>query len=169
MGKKKIGEIYNRPIVIGDKNLKKDYEVHVDELGGGDINIDEILWFYNGYHACCTIDLKNKEIIATASDNNAAHCSVEDVQSDTITIQTQDYNNTLTLPAVSPISGISKVYDSQGNEIEKILYTHYSDKEGGTIVACKYYQSVGEYEDTIFEVETVSGNKYKLVFKLKSI
>lgn len=30
--KKKIGEIYNIPIIIGDKNLKTKSEIHVDEL-----------------------------------------------------------------------------------------------------------------------------------------
>lgn len=30
--KKKIGEIYNIPIIIGDKNLKTKNEIHVDEL-----------------------------------------------------------------------------------------------------------------------------------------
>jgi hypothetical protein len=30
--KKKIGEIYNIPIVIGDKNLKTKNEIHIDEL-----------------------------------------------------------------------------------------------------------------------------------------
>lgn len=32
--KKKIGEIYDKPIVIGDKNLVTENEIHVDELGG---------------------------------------------------------------------------------------------------------------------------------------
>lgn len=32
MTKKKIGEIYNKPIVIGNKNLVKEYEIHIDEL-----------------------------------------------------------------------------------------------------------------------------------------
>lgn len=35
MAKRKIGELYNKPIVEGDKNLVKDYEIHVDELSGG--------------------------------------------------------------------------------------------------------------------------------------
>lgn len=33
--KKKIGEIYHTPIIIGNKNLKTKNEIHVDELGGG--------------------------------------------------------------------------------------------------------------------------------------
>lgn len=33
--KKKIGEIYNKPIVIGDKNLMTKNEVHKDEISGG--------------------------------------------------------------------------------------------------------------------------------------
>jgi hypothetical protein len=32
--KKKIGEIYDKPIVIGDKNLVTENEIHVDQLGG---------------------------------------------------------------------------------------------------------------------------------------
>lgn len=30
--KKKIGEINNIPIIIGDKNLKAKNEIHIDEL-----------------------------------------------------------------------------------------------------------------------------------------
>lgn len=33
--KKKIGEIYNIPIIIGDKNLKTKNEIHIDELSNG--------------------------------------------------------------------------------------------------------------------------------------
>lgn len=41
MGKRKIGEIYNRPIIEGDINLKTSSEIHKSELsvpqsGGGD-------------------------------------------------------------------------------------------------------------------------------------
>lgn len=35
MSKRKIGELYNKPIVEGDKNLIKGYEIHVDQLSGG--------------------------------------------------------------------------------------------------------------------------------------
>ena len=35
MGKRKIGEIYNKPIVEGDINLKTPNEIHKSELGGG--------------------------------------------------------------------------------------------------------------------------------------
>lgn len=30
--KKKIGEIYNKPIVVGDKNLVKNNEIHISQL-----------------------------------------------------------------------------------------------------------------------------------------
>lgn len=35
MGKRKIGEIYNKPIVEGDINLKTPNEIHKSELSGG--------------------------------------------------------------------------------------------------------------------------------------
>jgi hypothetical protein len=35
MGKRKIGEIYNKPIVEGDKNLVTNNEIHKSELSGG--------------------------------------------------------------------------------------------------------------------------------------
>lgn len=35
MGKRKIGEIYNKPIVEGDKNLLTKNEIHKNELSGG--------------------------------------------------------------------------------------------------------------------------------------
>lgn len=39
MAKKKIGEIYNKPIVIGDKNEVEKHEIHIDELNaGGDLS-----------------------------------------------------------------------------------------------------------------------------------
>lgn len=34
--KKKIGEIYNKPIVVGNKNEINKNEIHVDELQGGE-------------------------------------------------------------------------------------------------------------------------------------
>ena len=33
--KRKIGEIYNKPIIEGDINLKTPNEIHKSELGGG--------------------------------------------------------------------------------------------------------------------------------------
>lgn len=35
MGKRKIGEIYNKPIVTGDKNLVTKNEIHESTLKGG--------------------------------------------------------------------------------------------------------------------------------------
>lgn len=35
MGKRKIGEIYNKPIIEGDINLKTPNEIHKSELSGG--------------------------------------------------------------------------------------------------------------------------------------
>lgn len=40
--KKKIGEIYNKPIVIGDKNLMTKNEVHKDEISGGSKEYDDL-------------------------------------------------------------------------------------------------------------------------------
>lgn len=46
--KKKIGEIYNKPIVEGDINLKTPNEIHKSELsGGGGNNSSEVKeWYY---------------------------------------------------------------------------------------------------------------------------
>lgn len=33
--KRKIGEIYNKPVIEGDANLKTSNEIHVKELWGG--------------------------------------------------------------------------------------------------------------------------------------
>lgn len=43
--KKKIGEIYNKPIVIGDKNLMTKNEVHKDEISGGSKEYDDLHTF----------------------------------------------------------------------------------------------------------------------------
>lgn len=40
--KRKIGEIYNKPIVIGDKNLMTKNEVHKDEISGGSKEYDDL-------------------------------------------------------------------------------------------------------------------------------
>ena len=48
MGKRKIGEIYNKPIVEGDINLKTPNEIHKSELsGGGGSSSGEVKeWYY---------------------------------------------------------------------------------------------------------------------------
>jgi hypothetical protein len=58
MAKKKIGEIYNKPIVIGDKNLMNNNEIHVDELGGG--MEDDILYIIDMYHNMYEYNLTKK-------------------------------------------------------------------------------------------------------------
>lgn len=47
MGKRKIGEIYNKPIVEGDINLKTPNEIHKSELSGGGNSSSEVkVWYY---------------------------------------------------------------------------------------------------------------------------
>lgn len=48
MGKRKIGEIYNKPIVEGDINLKTPNEIHKSELSGGGNNSGTEVkeWYY---------------------------------------------------------------------------------------------------------------------------
>lgn len=47
MGKRKIGEIYNKPIVEGDINLKTPNEIHKSELSGGGASAGEVKeWYY---------------------------------------------------------------------------------------------------------------------------
>lgn len=48
MGKRKIGEIYNKPIIEGDINLKTPNEIHKSELsGGGGSSVGEVKeWYY---------------------------------------------------------------------------------------------------------------------------
>ena len=41
MSKRKIGEIYNRPIVIGDKNLLTKNETHLSDIAS--ILMEEVL------------------------------------------------------------------------------------------------------------------------------
>lgn len=58
--KRKVGEIYNIPIIIGDKNLKTKNEIHVDELsnnsgGGNKLNYssnsqDDLALLFNKLH-----------------------------------------------------------------------------------------------------------------------
>lgn len=62
MGKRKIGEIYNKPIVEGDINLKRPNEIHKSELsGGGGNNSDESA---NPYYI---INVYNKNSISNGS------------------------------------------------------------------------------------------------------
>lgn len=44
--KKKIGELYDKPIVIGNKNKVKKHEIHIDELSTGEGNEAEPNRFY---------------------------------------------------------------------------------------------------------------------------
>ena len=46
MGKRKIGEIYNKPIVEGDKNLVTNNEIHKSELSGEEIPSGRSNWRY---------------------------------------------------------------------------------------------------------------------------
>lgn len=48
MGKRKIGEIYNKPIIEGDINLKTPNEIHKSELsgGGGNSNASKFGYYY---------------------------------------------------------------------------------------------------------------------------
>jgi hypothetical protein len=43
--KKKIGELYNKPIIIGNKNEVTKNEVHIDELSGGNTGGEEMIYF----------------------------------------------------------------------------------------------------------------------------
>lgn len=43
--KKKIGEIYNKPIVVGNKNEITKNEIHIDELSGGNASGEEMIYF----------------------------------------------------------------------------------------------------------------------------
>lgn len=49
--KKKIGELYDKPIVIGNKNEVEKHEIHIDELnaGGGAVSADDVLWLTSIY------------------------------------------------------------------------------------------------------------------------
>lgn len=45
--KKRIGQLYGKPIVIGDKNITSKNEIHIQELGNSDIqnNSKGYLWY----------------------------------------------------------------------------------------------------------------------------
>ena len=43
--KRKIGEIYNKPIIEGDINLKTPNEIHKSELSGGGRNTSKIYYY----------------------------------------------------------------------------------------------------------------------------
>jgi hypothetical protein len=60
--KKKIGEIYNKPIVVGNKNEITKNEVHIDNLGGstsGEGGGSASSWRYYDYTKCSTEQLSN--------------------------------------------------------------------------------------------------------------
>lgn len=40
--KKKVGELYGKPIIEGDKNLKTNNEVHISELTAGEENVGSV-------------------------------------------------------------------------------------------------------------------------------
>lgn len=75
MAKKKIGEIYNKPIVIGDKNLMNDNEIHVDELKGSGME-DDILYILNEYHDMYEYNLTKKLYTQANSGHNIQYDNV---------------------------------------------------------------------------------------------
>ena len=60
--KKKIGEIYNKPIVTGDKNLVTKNEIHESSLGGSSGSSDVEYWKVNDYDK---LNLNDRIIIYT--------------------------------------------------------------------------------------------------------
>lgn len=64
MGKRKIGEIYNKPIVEGDKNLVTNNEIHKSELSEGGA--------YSGEDAMEYFDLSSERIAECPLLNSVA-------------------------------------------------------------------------------------------------
>lgn len=118
MAKKKIGEIYDKPIVIGDKNLVTENEIHVDELGGSnaDIEIESIIGFYNGYSSMqITFYLENGERI------DGDYLGVNAVSPNNIEIS--GFNQTEQAYVV-PVSGCYEIY-KDGVKIEGVIKNIY--------------------------------------------
>lgn len=100
MAKKKIGEIYNKPIVIGDKNLVEDYEIHIDDLGVNSDESDEIVssdffYFFTGTYenenSCILIDFDKQKFYYGGEDSNYSEISeIEFISSDTISFKIGD-------------------------------------------------------------------------------
>jgi len=71
--KRKIGEIYNKPIVEGDKNLVTKNEVHKSELSGGEGQEnsmgDDILWYANLYLGYPTVNLTKETVLSGNPDS----------------------------------------------------------------------------------------------------
>lgn len=118
MAKKKIGEIYDKPIVIGDKNLVTENEIHVDELGrsNADIEIESIIGFYNGYSSMqITFYLENGEII------DGDYIGVNAVSPNNIEISGSQQTEQA---YVVPVSGCYEIY-KDGVKLEGVIKKIY--------------------------------------------
>lgn len=76
--KRKVGEIYDKPIVVGNKNEVEKHEIHIDDLvsegEGTEVDIDDLLsgsCFYEKIHA----NLTTKELFDSP---NASVCADEE-------------------------------------------------------------------------------------------
>ena len=62
--KSKIGELYNKPIVIGNKNEVTDNEIHISEITNNKVSVDDVIYFCAGTLSnAVVLNLSKKELI----------------------------------------------------------------------------------------------------------
>lgn len=98
--KKKIGSLYRKQIVIGDKNLLEDNEIHIDDLlGGGSGESDEIVssdffYFYTGtyegFNSRILINFANQTFFYEGEGISHEITEIEFISPDTIVFKIQD-------------------------------------------------------------------------------
>lgn len=162
MGKVKVGELYRKSIVEGNKNLiDKKSEIHISEVdGGGSIDIEQLLWFSNGYHAAFIIDFDNKTINFTMGDNGDR----QQVEFPGYDIAVNIKDGPRDVIEFQPISGSYKIYTADGVEIPRVITPDNGWLPGLKSAYLMNWSDLGEYPIS-FVVKSLTSNKeYKLLF-----
>lgn len=91
MSKRKIGEIYNKPIVTGDKNLVTKNEIHESTLkGGGSVEYNRWYYMLNSDKLKTDFNFTNQNNIPEDVTNI---CMVIDIMGLSLTLIAKEYDN----------------------------------------------------------------------------
>lgn len=174
MGKRKIGEIYNKPIVEGDINLKTPNEIHKSELsGGGNNSSGEVKeWYYRVniqgiYDAIGVEDVTvltmtvfaNYVILPDANNNKKFNSYMYDWSELSV-------STTKKILAFTCVSNIP--LQASGNDIHYLIY-------GDNFTKLKHMMTVigGDYEQIINAVSPhiteISKEEYESLIEIPSV
>ena len=69
--KSKVGELYRKSIVIGNKNEVSDNEIHISEITNNEVSVDDVIYFCAGTLSnTVVLNLSKKELITDFGYSN---------------------------------------------------------------------------------------------------